>query len=244
MYLSTRMEAVQRPIIPVVGELIRQHPGTISLGQGVVHWGPPRQAIESIGGMLADGQNHKYKPVDGIAELIAAHRAQAADRKRHHGWRREPRRGDSRRQHGVFQRAVGDRRSRGRDHPACAVLLQPRDGGGDAQLPRRCSADRRELPGRSGGHRTSNHEPHAPIVTISPNNPTARFIRKRCSWRSTSCAADAGFITSATRRMNTSYTTARGTFRRARLRAPLGTRFRSTRCRRPMASRVRALGTW
>ena len=36
-----RMQAVQQPIIPVVGELIRRHPGTISLGQGVVHYGPP-----------------------------------------------------------------------------------------------------------------------------------------------------------------------------------------------------------
>ena len=39
--LHTRMDAVQAPIVAVVGDLIRQVPGTISLGQGVVHYGPP-----------------------------------------------------------------------------------------------------------------------------------------------------------------------------------------------------------
>jgi hypothetical protein len=38
---SARIQGVQSPIIPVVGEMIRAHPGTISLGQGVVHYGPP-----------------------------------------------------------------------------------------------------------------------------------------------------------------------------------------------------------
>jgi hypothetical protein len=40
------MQAVQSPIIPVVGELIRNCPGTISLGQGVVYYGPPPEAYE------------------------------------------------------------------------------------------------------------------------------------------------------------------------------------------------------
>lgn len=66
------MQAVQQPIIPVVAELIRQHPGTISLGQGVVNYGPPPQAIDRIAQFLADPQNHKYKPVEGIAELVSA----------------------------------------------------------------------------------------------------------------------------------------------------------------------------
>ncbi len=72
MHQSARMLAVQQPIIPVVGELIRNHPGTISLGQGVVHYGPPREAIEQIQTFLADPENHKYKSVEGIPQLIAA----------------------------------------------------------------------------------------------------------------------------------------------------------------------------
>jgi aspartate/methionine/tyrosine aminotransferase len=68
----TRMQAVQTPIIPTVAALIRDHPGTISLGQGVVSYGPPPEAIDGIGAFLADPENHKYKPVQGIPLLIEA----------------------------------------------------------------------------------------------------------------------------------------------------------------------------
>ena len=64
------MQSVQSPIIPVVGELIRANPGTISLGQGVAYYGPPPEAVEHIEKFLADPQNHKYKLVQGIPELL------------------------------------------------------------------------------------------------------------------------------------------------------------------------------
>ena len=67
-----RMQAVQTPIIPSVAALIRKHPGTISLGQGVVHYGPPREAIDRISTFLADPENHKYKAVHGIPPLLEA----------------------------------------------------------------------------------------------------------------------------------------------------------------------------
>jgi aspartate/methionine/tyrosine aminotransferase len=66
------MAAVQSPIIPIVGELVRRHPGTISLGQGVVHYGPPPQAIEAYSRFLQAPGSHKYGPVDGIPELREA----------------------------------------------------------------------------------------------------------------------------------------------------------------------------
>ena len=69
---SLRMASVQSPIIPVVAELIRQNPGTISLGQGVVNYGPPPEAAAQIARFLADPENHKYKPVVGIPELLDA----------------------------------------------------------------------------------------------------------------------------------------------------------------------------
>lgn len=72
MYLSTRMQAVQRPIIPIVGQLVRSRPGAISLGQGVVHFPPPPEAAAAIAGFLADADNHKYHAVEGIAPLLAA----------------------------------------------------------------------------------------------------------------------------------------------------------------------------
>jgi aspartate/methionine/tyrosine aminotransferase len=72
MYNSFRMQSVQSPIIPVVGELIRANPGTISLGQGVAYYGPPPEAADAIRAFLADPENHKYKLVQGIPELLEA----------------------------------------------------------------------------------------------------------------------------------------------------------------------------
>jgi len=72
--VSQRLQAVRPPVIPIVAGLIREHPGTISLGQGVVSYPPPDAAIEAIAGFLATTDNHQYKLVDGIAplrELIA-----------------------------------------------------------------------------------------------------------------------------------------------------------------------------
>ena len=65
-----RMQAVQAPIIPIVAEWIRSNPGTISLGQGVVSYGPPPGAAAQIARFLSDPQNNKYKPVVGIPELL------------------------------------------------------------------------------------------------------------------------------------------------------------------------------
>ena len=75
---SLRMQAVQLPIIPVVGELIRRHPGTISLGQGVAYWQPPQEALEQIQAFLADPENHKYQLVQGIPPLLRAIEAKLA----------------------------------------------------------------------------------------------------------------------------------------------------------------------
>jgi len=72
MQSRLRMQSVQTPIIPVVGEWIRANPGTISLGQGVAYYGPPPEAARSIQAFLADPENHKYKLVQGIPELLDA----------------------------------------------------------------------------------------------------------------------------------------------------------------------------
>ena len=71
----TRMQAVQTPIIPTVAALIRNNPGTISLGQGVVSYGPPQEAIDNLGAFFADPENHKYRPVQGIPLLLDALKA-------------------------------------------------------------------------------------------------------------------------------------------------------------------------
>lgn len=70
--LTSRMQAVQSPLIPIIGELIRNNPGTISLGQGVVYYDPPPEAIARLPEFLADSENHKYKLVQGIPPLLSA----------------------------------------------------------------------------------------------------------------------------------------------------------------------------
>ncbi len=72
MLESHRLRAVQSPIIPVIADLIRAHPGTISLGQGVVGYGPPPAALAQLERFLGDPANHKYQPVAGIPALVEA----------------------------------------------------------------------------------------------------------------------------------------------------------------------------
>ncbi|MDJ0508057.1 MAG: pyridoxal phosphate-dependent aminotransferase [Crocosphaera sp.] len=67
---SSRMDMVQSPIIPVVGQMIRDTPGTISLGQGVVYYPPPQTTIEGINQFLTNSHNHQYKSVQGIEPLV------------------------------------------------------------------------------------------------------------------------------------------------------------------------------
>ncbi|MGK7952151.1 MAG: pyridoxal phosphate-dependent aminotransferase [Xenococcaceae cyanobacterium] len=70
--INSRMEAVQSPLIPIVGEWIRQNPGTISLGQGIVFYPPPPEAIAAVNEFCADPANHAYKEVEGIPALREA----------------------------------------------------------------------------------------------------------------------------------------------------------------------------
>ncbi|MEH2383790.1 MAG: pyridoxal phosphate-dependent aminotransferase [Nostoc sp.] len=70
--LTSRMQGVQSPIIPVVGELIKNSPGTISLGQGVVYYNPPPSAREFLAKFFAEPANNLYKSVEGIPPLLTA----------------------------------------------------------------------------------------------------------------------------------------------------------------------------
>ncbi|HVR83354.1 MAG TPA: pyridoxal phosphate-dependent aminotransferase [Planctomycetota bacterium] len=72
MRQSRRMEEVQTPIIPIVGDLVRNTPGTISLGQGMVAYGPPREAIDALAGVAEDPKTHQYGAVEGTSALRSA----------------------------------------------------------------------------------------------------------------------------------------------------------------------------
>jgi len=67
---KSRMDAVQPPIVPVLGDIIRQVPGTISLGQGVVHYGPPPEALEKIREALTSPATHEYQDGAGLPSLL------------------------------------------------------------------------------------------------------------------------------------------------------------------------------
>ncbi|MEK9786195.1 MAG: aminotransferase class I/II-fold pyridoxal phosphate-dependent enzyme, partial [Gammaproteobacteria bacterium] len=66
---SERMSRVQAPIIPVVGDWIRANPGTISLGQGIVHYPPPPSIETYIKAFWDDPLAHQYGPVEGLDPL-------------------------------------------------------------------------------------------------------------------------------------------------------------------------------
>ena len=77
--ISQRMLDVQMPVIPWVGDLIRQTPGTISLGQGVVDYAPPAAAQEALMRFCAEPARHKYQHGLGIPELRECISARLAD---------------------------------------------------------------------------------------------------------------------------------------------------------------------
>jgi aspartate/methionine/tyrosine aminotransferase len=81
---SIRMDGVDTPIIPTIAAMVRQHPGTISLGQGVVHYGPPAQAVAALPELMADQQLHKYQAVSGLPSLLETFRHKLAEDNRIH----------------------------------------------------------------------------------------------------------------------------------------------------------------
>jgi aspartate/methionine/tyrosine aminotransferase len=69
---AIRMAGVDTPIIPTIAAMVRAHPGTISLGQGVVNYGPPADALSALPHLMADSQLHKYQAVMGYLPLVEA----------------------------------------------------------------------------------------------------------------------------------------------------------------------------
>ena len=69
---SRRIDAVQTPVIPTVGRWVRETPGTISLGQGIVSYGPPQEALDAARAFGHEAVEHRYGPVEGLPELLDA----------------------------------------------------------------------------------------------------------------------------------------------------------------------------
>ena len=66
---SIRLKNVQTPVIPLISDLIRANPGTISLGQGVVSYPPPESTFRAVEDFYSNPENNKYQATEGIAEL-------------------------------------------------------------------------------------------------------------------------------------------------------------------------------
>lgn len=163
---------MQSPIIPIVGDLVRSVPGTISLGQGVVFYGPPPQATERLAAFLANPANHLYSAVEGIPEL---REALTAKLRRENGIAMGPR-----------QRVVV---TAGGNMAFLNAILATVDPGGEVILPLPyyfnqemavSIASGRVVTVRTGDDfqldpadvRRAVTERTRAIVTISPNNPT------------------------------------------------------------------------
>ncbi len=69
---SARAAGVQLPMVPTVTSWIAETPGAISLGQGMVGFGPPEAAMTAIPALVARPETHRYQPDPGIPELRQA----------------------------------------------------------------------------------------------------------------------------------------------------------------------------
>ncbi|MFK7736261.1 MAG: pyridoxal phosphate-dependent aminotransferase [Pirellulaceae bacterium] len=80
--IAQRIQNVQDPVIPIVGKLIAENPGTISLGQGIVHYPAPEHVNKAMLSAFAVGSEsqssegkhpafHQYGDVCGSPELLS-----------------------------------------------------------------------------------------------------------------------------------------------------------------------------
>ena len=118
MQLSERMQAVQSPIIPVIGRTDSQQSrhdlagtGGRALRSAAASRRSHRRLSCRSGESQVQGRGRNPGPGPGA-------RAEVGPRERHQAGRGQPRRGHGRRQYGLLQRAVGDCRPGRRDHPA------------------------------------------------------------------------------------------------------------------------------
>ncbi len=70
MRRSETLASVQSPIIPVVGEWLKNSPGALSLGQGMVSYPPPTSALSAIQNFGTQPEHHLYGPASGYAPLL------------------------------------------------------------------------------------------------------------------------------------------------------------------------------
>ncbi len=75
---AARITAVQTPVIPIVSQWMEETPGTISLGQGMVAYGPPDAAMVAARQFPNSPDEHRYGRVEGLPELADMFEAKLA----------------------------------------------------------------------------------------------------------------------------------------------------------------------
>jgi len=69
---SGRVGLTDDPVIVKTKQLMTGSQGVISLAQGVVHWQPPKSALEAAAKALQDPATSQYGPCDGLPQLVRA----------------------------------------------------------------------------------------------------------------------------------------------------------------------------
>jgi aspartate/methionine/tyrosine aminotransferase len=239
---ATRMDAVQTPIVPIIGALLRQTPGAISLGQGVVHYGPPPEAAEAARAAIARSETDQYQDVAGLPALLDRIARKLAE---------ENGIGAARGRIMVtaganmaFMHAVLATTSPGDEvilpipfyfnhemavqMAGCRVVCVPTD---------ECYQLSTDAIARAISSRTRA------IVTISPNNPSGAVYAEAALRRTNEPCRDRGLYHISDETYEYLRTAPHATSRPARSRAE-STPSRSTQCRRPTGSQAGASGTW
>ena len=67
---SQRMAHVRASIISEIAGMMRRCPGTISLGQGIVSYGPPETVLDVVRGFGDQAEQHRYGSVYGQSALL------------------------------------------------------------------------------------------------------------------------------------------------------------------------------
>lgn len=188
---SARVAAVQAPVIPNVGQFIAETPGTISLGQGMVSWGPPLEALEALARLREEPDLHRYGAVEGDPELLDCIERKLA---RENGIRTRP-------ESALFVTAGGNMAFLNAILAVCdvgdeVILLTPYYFNHEMALvmtgvrPVAVPTDRRYQPDPDRIDAALTPRTRA-VVTISPNNPsgavypeaTLRAINELCAAR-------------------------------------------------------------
>ena len=223
-----------------------RHPGTISLGQGIVSYRPAAEAARRPRARFgADAGRSPYGPVEGLPALVEALEPSS---RAENGIRVRP---DSRvvvtaGGNLAFMNAILAITDPGRrSDPAGAVLLQPRDGDRDGRRAARAGADHGRPSARRRRHRARDHAAHARDRHRLAEQPDRRRLPGSVAARGQRALPRSRHLSHARRGLRVLHVRRRAPFLAGVDRRRRGAHAsRSIRCRRRTAWRAGGWATW